>query len=163
MRTIDVGATALGLVAGAFALCGCAVVAVGAAGGVATAKVLSNQTDADYQASVRDVYAAALVALPALGYPAATTSTLGPTEAEIVAGDARLAMAEHPGGVTRVAVKIGTWDTADHQRRAGLIHDRIRAELARRVVVPVPAPAPATPRSVPPPAPMVAPAPPATH
>ena len=107
-------------------LSGCAV-AVGAAAGAGTAAYLSNQSTRDLKAPLRTVYDAALAALPALGYPAPATARLGPTEGRIEAGDAVVALAQHPGGVVRVAVKVGTFASPDHARRAGLLLERIAA------------------------------------
>jgi hypothetical protein len=120
-------------------LCGCfaGVVAAGAAGGLAAAKIAGNQVTRDYPVPLRTAYEATLSALPALGYPAPKASTLGPSEARVEAGDAAVAMATFPGGTTRVAVRVGTFESADHERRAALIHERLAARLG-----PAPVPAP---------------------
>ena len=113
------------------ALPGCAagVVAAGAAGGLAAAKHVRNQQVRAYRTSLRQTYDAALVVLPELGYSVTGRPTLGPTEANIRAGDARVAMATVPGGTTRVAVSVGTFENADNRRRAALILERLDARL----------------------------------
>jgi hypothetical protein len=108
---------------------GACVVAAGAVGGVAAAKYMQNQEARSYRTTLRAAYEAALAALPELGYPAASQATLGPTEARVQAGDAKIAMAQFPGGVVRIAVSVGTFETDDHRRRAALVHERLATRL----------------------------------
>lgn len=109
--------------------CFAGAVAVGAAGGYAATKVARNKAICEYRTTVRGAYDATLAILPALGYPMPSAATLGPTEAQIEAGDATVKIAEFPGGGVRVAVSVGTFETSDHRRRAALIHERLAARL----------------------------------
>lgn len=115
------------------ALTGCAV-AVGAAAGVGTYKYIENKSTQDYRASLRATYDATLAALPELGYPAATTAQLGPTEAKVKAGKATVTMASFPNAMTRVAVSVGTFEGADNRRRAALIQEALAKRLGPPVV-----------------------------
>jgi len=120
----------LALPLAALVLGGCfGAVALGAAGGVAATKYTQNQVVREYRAPLRSVYDASLAVLPGLGYPAASTATLGPTEGRVKAGDASIGMALYPGGVVRVAVSVGTWDSRDNLRKAELVHERLAARL----------------------------------
>jgi len=68
------------------------------------------------------------VALPETGY-AVTGSSLGPTEAHVAAGAARVALASFPDGRIHVAVSVGTFENADNRRRAALILERIGSRI----------------------------------
>lgn len=116
---------------------GCAV-AAGAAAGVGTYKLVQNKSTKDYNASLRATYEATLAILPELGYPACKTAKLGPTEADIQAGQARVTMASFPNNVTRVAVSVGTFDSADKRRRGALIHERLGQRLGIGPCAPTP-------------------------
>lgn len=104
-------------------------VALGAAGGVAAAKYARNQVVREYRVPLRGAYDATLAVLPGLGYPAASVATLGPTEGRVKAGDASVAMALYPGGVVRVAVSVGTFESRDNLRKAELIQEGLAARL----------------------------------
>ena len=110
--------------------CAAGIVAAGAAGGFAAAKHVRNQQVRAYRSSLRQAYDATLVVLPELGYPVTGRPTLGPTEANVQAGDARVALASFPNGTTRVAVSVGTFESADNRRRAALILERLDTRLA---------------------------------
>lgn len=111
-------------------LAGCfGAVAVGAAGGVAAAKYVQNQETRAYRTSLRAAYEASLAVLPELGYPAPSKAALGPTEASIHAGDAKVGIAQFPEGIVRVAVSVGTFAKDSNRRKALLIHERLAARL----------------------------------
>ena len=117
-------------------ICGGCLVAAGAAGGLAAVKYLNNQAVREYRTDVRTAYEATLAVLPELGYPSPSKSVFGPSEAEIDAGNAEVAIAEFPNGMVRVAVSVGTFETSEHRRRAALIHDRLAVWLGARVAPP---------------------------
>ena len=115
-------------------LSGCfGAVAAGAAGGVAAAKYVQNQDNRAYRTTLRAAYDATLAVLPGLGYPSAPTSTLGPTEAMVKAGDAKVGMAQFPEGIVRIAVSVGTFANDSNRRKAMLIHEQLAARLGPAV------------------------------
>jgi hypothetical protein len=89
--------------------------------------------------SLRAAYDAAVGALAELGYPAPSRAVLGPTEGEVDAGDADVGIVQRPGGSVAVSVRVGTFETSEHRRRAALVHERIAARLGTRPVAPAPA------------------------
>ena len=97
---------AVGLLPGCFA----APLALGAAGGVATFKVLENQDVREYPGPMETLVEATVAALRELDYPA-PAAVPGPTEASVRAGDAAVSLARFPEGKVRVAVRVGTFDT----------------------------------------------------
>jgi len=114
----------------ALPLSGCfGAVAVGAAGGVAAAKYVQNQDNRAYRTTLRAAYDATLAVLPELGYPATSKATLGPTEAMVHAGDAKVGLAQFPEGIVRIAVSVGTFANDGNKRKALLVHERLAARL----------------------------------
>ena len=88
-----------------------------------------NEARQDFDANFDKTWKATLKALKGLEYavPAETPHT---TDAgEIRVPDLRVKLATHPGGKTRVSVRVGTFHTEEHRRRAGLILERIQKEL----------------------------------
>lgn len=53
----------------------------------------------------------------------------GATEVTLTGGDAKVVLERHPGEVTRIRARVGTFDTKDNQRRAGLLLEKIRERL----------------------------------
>lgn len=104
-------------------------VAVGAAGGVAATKYVRNQETRSYRTTVRAAYDASIAVLPELGYPAGPKGTLGPTEANVRSGDAKVGIAQFPEGVVRIAVSVGTFQSDGNHRKALLIHERLAMRL----------------------------------
>ncbi|MSR62715.1 MAG: hypothetical protein EXS08_09770 [Planctomycetes bacterium] len=49
--------------------------------------------------------------------------------AELSLGELKVHVARHPGDMTRVSVRVGTFDSEEHRRRAGLILEQIAGEL----------------------------------
>lgn len=67
---------------------------------------------------------------PELGYPPIVVNEHTPTEGEYEAGeDLWVRVEEHPEGFICVAVRVGTFETDDHRRKAGLFLN----EVARRL------------------------------
>jgi hypothetical protein len=109
--------------------CGGCAVAMGAAAGYGTLKYLTNQTVREYHTDVRTAHDAARAVLGELGYGSQGPATLGPTEFRVDAGDAAVAGAELPDDRVRIAVSVGTFESADHRRRAALIHEKLAERL----------------------------------
>jgi hypothetical protein len=64
-----------------------------------------------------------------LGYPVALNAVHGPTEGTISSKDATVRVERHAEGFTRVRIRIGTFETADHHRRADLVFAGISSRL----------------------------------
>lgn len=110
---------------------GCLAVAgaAGAASIVGYVYYEKNEVEKDFNASFEKTWKATLVALRGLDYEV-------PKDAvhELDSGTLKLEklwvhVARHPGNSTRVSVRVGTFHTAEHARRAGLILERIEQEL----------------------------------
>jgi len=113
------------LVSGCLAVAGLTV----GAGVVGYVYYDKNEASETFDASFDKTWKASLSALRDLKY---TVPKDAPHEADsglLTIGDMRLHVARHPGNTTRVSVRIGTFDTAEHRRRAGLILEKIEKEL----------------------------------
>lgn len=110
---------------------GCLLAAVAVGAGAAGAVLYTaNGAQADYRADLDTTWRAAIRALQAYGYPIADDAPHGQTDGVLDVDDARVHVASHAGGITRVEVRIGTFHTDDHKRRAKLILESIGKELA---------------------------------
>ncbi len=103
--------------------------AVGAASVVGYVYYEKNEVEQDFAASFEKTWSATLAALRGLGH--ALPKDLEP---ELDSGTVQLEnlwvrVARHPGDATRVTVRVGTFHTAEHTRRAGLILEAIEDEL----------------------------------
>jgi hypothetical protein len=112
-------------------LSGCVAVAAAAVVGVGVVQYSRNEVLQDYPADLEDTHAAALEALRRLEHEP-EKDTLSPTESSIESGDLLLAAERHPDGVTRVRVRIGTFHSRDHERRAELVLQEIGTVLDQR-------------------------------
>ena len=110
--------------------CVVAAAAAAAAGVFGTVQYFANEATEDYRADVDAVRAAALAVLAEQGYGAAPRVTTDATRAEIEVGDVSIKIERQPGEFTRARVRVGTFDTDEHKRRAGLILEGIRKKLA---------------------------------
>ena len=109
----------------------CVLVAAGAVAGAAYGAVSYNNNEATMEVSndLPKVFAAAKKALRKLSFPVDDTQVASPTEGTLKAGDAKVIVERQPGGSTRVRSIVGTFDTADNERRAKLILEEIKAAL----------------------------------
>lgn len=84
----------------------------------------------DLRVPIEAAWTATIAAVTAQGllYDAAR-SRRGVTENRIAAGDATVRLESHPGGVTRVRVRVGWFGLPDDRRRAALVAERIVADL----------------------------------
>lgn len=114
------------------ALSSCVAVAAAAAAGAAVYGVVKyerNEAYEDYRAGLDTTWQAAVETLAEQGYPVSGDPQHGPTEGKIEAGDARVAVERHAGDFTRVRVRIGTFETEDHKRKARLLLEGIRSKV----------------------------------
>jgi hypothetical protein len=123
--------TALLVVALVLLLPGCVAVAAAGVVGVGVVQYTRNEVLQDYPAELEETHAAALEALRRLELEP-EADTLAATQGSITAGDLILAAERHPEGVTRVRIRIGTFHTRDHERRAELVLQEIGIVLEQR-------------------------------
>lgn len=109
----------------------CIVVAAGAVAAVAYGAVSynGNEASATFQNDLETATAACRRAMRALSFPVDDTQQPTATECTLTGGDATVVLERHPGEVTKIRVRIGTFDTEDNRRRAGLLLEKIRTEL----------------------------------
>ncbi len=108
---------------------GCVAVAAGAIATVGYIKYDKNEAFGDYEKSFDDVWDASYGALSELDYEVLSTDKESPSEGRMTTEDIKLRVERHPGQLTRVRVRVGTFATEDHRRRAALVLERIRAKL----------------------------------
>lgn len=109
---------------------GCIVAAAAAAGTVGFVQYDRNQAHRDFDVAFERAWNAASAAAPDVGYPAIEIKTHTPTEGEFEAGqDLWVRVEKHPRGYSCVAVRVGTFDTPDHRRRAGLFLNAVAERL----------------------------------
>lgn len=99
--------------------------AAGAASVVGYIYYEKNDVEKDFGASFEKTWKATLEALRSLKYDVPKDS-----EHELDSGTLKLEnlwvhVARHPGNTTRVTVRVGTFHTEEHARRAGLILEKI--------------------------------------
>jgi hypothetical protein len=110
---------------------GCVAVAAAGVVGVGVVQYTRNEVLQDSAAELEETHAAALEALRRLELEP-EADTLAATQGSITAGDLILAAERHPDGVTRVRIRIGTFHTRDHERRAELVLQEIGVVLEQR-------------------------------
>jgi hypothetical protein len=111
-----------------FVLGGCLFVVAGAAA-YGVVQYDENEASRSYRDEFEDVWHAGLTALERLGYPLPTIVRKTATEGALTSGDASLTFERIPEGKVRVAVRVGTFDTQEHRRRAALVLEQIADEL----------------------------------
>jgi len=109
--------------------CLAAAVVVAGAATYGAVKYTDNGAYEDFDTDLRTTWNATLVSMQEQGYLVATDAEPTPTGGTIESGDAKVDVSLLPGKKTRVTVKIGTFETEDHQRRARLLLERIEKEL----------------------------------
>jgi hypothetical protein len=110
---------------------GCIVAAVGL-GAVAAYGVINaseNESWADFRSGMDEVWTATIAALRQNGYAVDPGAWHGATEGVIDVEDVRVVVEAHPGNFTRVRVRVGTFSTEDHRRRARLILENVAARV----------------------------------
>jgi len=131
MRSVARRFASVVLSVAAFSAGGCVVaaVAVGAAAAYGVVKYTENEAYRDFHASLDSTWTATLQAMREQGYPISESAPHGVSEGRVEISDAKVVVRREPGDFTRVLVRIGTFSTDDHRRRAGLILEGV----ARRV------------------------------
>jgi hypothetical protein len=130
MRTLRRIAFAAALPAIALLSGGCLVAAVAAGAAVAYGAIQYDKNEArrDFQAPLDRTWKATLAALRDNGYPVSDAAEPGTTEGKIDIGDAKVVVEKvpsEPTETTRVRVRIGTFDSEDNRRKAGLILEKV--------------------------------------
>jgi len=114
-------------------LSGCLVAAAAAGAAYGYIKYENNEAIRDFEAPLEGVWDAALDALEDRGYviPGGVGRDLTDVQddAEVEGDDYWLRVERHPGGISRVRVRIGTFETEENKRRAGLLIEAIEQRL----------------------------------
>src|SRR5262245_62129402 len=117
-------ATALLLLAGVLAPsggCVAAALVAGAGAAYGVVKYTENGAYQDFKAPLGETWKATVAAMQENGYPVSDAVQPGVNQGMIDVNDAVVHVETLPGDFTRVTVRIGTFETDDHQRRASLI------------------------------------------
>jgi uncharacterized RDD family membrane protein YckC len=91
-----------------------------------------NELRRDVRVPLDAVWDASVAALGENGFLFGETTWDGATEGRVQAGDASIVAERHPGGITRMRVRVGTFRTPDNIRRAGLILESLSSRLSDR-------------------------------
>jgi len=110
---------------------GCVAVAAAGVAGVGLVQHQRNEWAQDFPSTLQETWEASLEGLSHLGIDS-PTATLGATEGVIQHENMQVRVERHAAGFTRVRVRIGTFYTSDHERRALLVLQEI-AKSAERV------------------------------
>ena len=110
---------------------GCVAVAAGAAG-YGAVKYATNEQARDYPASLASTWAAAVETLRGMGYAVPEGIAPGPTEGRIAIDDIRVDVAKYSDTRSRVEVRVGTFDSEDHRRRATILLDGVGKRVGDR-------------------------------
>ena len=102
---------------------------VGAAGVLGYVYYDKNEAQRDFEANFDKTWKATLEALRSLKYAVPEAPEHSTDLGDVVIDDVVIRVARHPGNMTRVSVRVGTFDSEEHRRRAGLILEKIEAEL----------------------------------
>jgi len=113
------------LVSGCLAMAG----AAGAAGIFGYVQYEKNEVEQDFDAAFEKTWKATLDALHGLKYTVPKDVQHEADSGDLHVDEVRVHVARHPGNKTRVTVRVGTFDTEEHRRRAGLILEKIEEEL----------------------------------
>jgi len=109
----------------------CLAVAGLAGAGVVVGYVYYDKNEAhqDFSATFDKTWKATLEVLHDQHYDIPKEVEHQPDSGEIRIENLAVKVERYPGNVTRVSVRIGTFDTPEHRRRAGLILEHIEKEL----------------------------------
>ncbi len=112
-------------------LSGCVVAAVAAGAAAVYGVVKYNQNGAqeDFSAGLGETWDATVATMRELGYPVEGNPQHGATSGEFRVGEVFVRVARYPGNFTRVEARVGTFETEDHKRQAGLILEGVSKRL----------------------------------
>lgn len=122
------GPAAFLLLALAPLLQGCVAVAAATVVGAGVVQYHRNEAAQDFPIDLQRAWQATLEGLRALEIIPGT-SELSRTEGVITAGRVTIRVERHPQGFTRVRVRVGTFHSADHQRRAQVLLQEIATAI----------------------------------
>jgi hypothetical protein len=113
-------------------LLGGCIVAAAAAGAAVYGAISYDENEAwmDFHADLPKVWTAMQDSLQENGYAPDRTRKPAVNEGALQAGEATVKMERNPGGFTRVRVRVGTFDSEENRRHAGLILEGMKKRLA---------------------------------
>lgn len=88
-----------------------------------------NEAQRDFAANFDKTWKATLEALRTLKYAVPKEPEHSTDSGDLTTGNIRISVVRSPGNMTRVSIRVGTFDTEDHRRRAGLILEKIEELL----------------------------------
>ena len=109
-------------------LSGCVAVAAASVVGIGIVQYHRNEQEQDFGTDLQDTFQATLEGLRRLGIDP-DECELGPSEGRIEHDDMVVLVERHPEGFTRVRVRVGTFHSRDHERRAGIVLQEISASI----------------------------------
>ncbi|MSR62315.1 MAG: DUF3568 family protein [Planctomycetes bacterium] len=110
---------------------GCLAVAAAGVVGAGVVQYGRNEVTQDFPLDLSAAWQATLEGLKRLEI-APEQSELGPTEGRIAHQDLVILVERHPEGFARVRVRVGTFFSRDHERRARLVLQEIEGAIERR-------------------------------
>lgn len=116
----------LALLPGCVAAAALGVAAAGAAGAVLYAK---NEAIMKYPATLDATWDATMATMTEYGYSVDSSRRPNKTEGRIDADDTVVRVVAIPGDLTQVSIRIGTFRTDDHKRKAKLMLESIKKRL----------------------------------
>ncbi len=119
-------------------LAGCEAIVIAAVAGVGGYFAYSeNEHSRDYLVDFDEAWDAASRSLDALDYPAERTLTSAANDSTVEVDELWLKMERHPKGVVRIRIRVGTFVSSGHKRRAVVLFDMIEQELDISPIVPL--------------------------
>ena len=107
-----------------------AAAVVAAAGAIGVVLYSENEAYRNYEAPFEKTWTASVDAARAAGYELPKVlEPMTKTEGRFESKDLKVRVERHPGGVTRVRVRIGTFRTDDHKRKAKLLLEDVGKRL----------------------------------
>ncbi|NOT29509.1 MAG: DUF3568 family protein [Planctomycetes bacterium] len=107
---------------------GCVAVAAASVLGVGVVQYQRNEAEQDFATNLQETWNATLEGLQRLEV-VPEEFVLGPTEGHIRHGDLLVLVERHAEGFTRVRVRIGTFHSRDHVRRARLVLQEVGTSI----------------------------------
>jgi NADPH-dependent 2,4-dienoyl-CoA reductase/sulfur reductase-like enzyme len=107
---------------------GCVAVAAAAVVGAGVVQYHRNEAEQDFPIDLQGTWQATLEGLRVLEI-IPESSELSRTEGVIRAGNVTIRVERHSQGFTRVRIRVGTFHTTDHQRRADILLQEIAGAI----------------------------------